>query len=101
MDKILSYPLGFLEACIFIWIMDKILSYPLGFLEALPGRITLGPSAQWLGKPITVAPFSVVGRPYGQNFAGSNIFKTAPISQNKTAPFSKNAVISKITFLIN
>ena len=45
-----------------------------------------------------------------QIFAVLNIFETAPISQNKTAPFFQknkiapffqNAVISKITFLIN
>ena len=89
--------------------MDKILSYPINLLEALPGRIKLGPSAQWLDKPITLAPFPLVGRPMAQIFAVLNIFKTAPISQNKTAPFSQNEiapffqhpVISKITYLIN
>ena len=94
MDKISSYPQGFLEALSLIWIMDKISSYPQGFLEALPGRIKLGPSAQWLGKPITLAPFTLVGRPSGPNFAGLNIFKTAPISQNKTVPFfQKNEIV--------
>ena len=81
--------------------MDKISSYPIRFLEALPGRIKLGPSAQWLGKPITLAPFTLVGRPMAQKFAVLNFFKSAPISQNKTAPFSQNMVISKITILIN
>ena len=34
-------------------ITDKISSYPMRFLEGVPGRIKLGPSTKWLGKPIT------------------------------------------------
>ena len=89
MDKISSYPQGFLEALSLIWIMDKISSYPQGFLEALPGRIKLGPSAQWLGKPITLAQSPLVGRPMAQKFAVLNIFETAPISKIKLRCFSK------------
>ena len=74
--------------------MDKISSYPQGFLEAFPCRIKLGPSAQWLGKPITLAPSPLVGRPMAQIFAVLNIFETASISQNKTAPFSQKNEIA-------
>ena len=77
--------------------MDKISSYPIRFLEALPGRIKLGPSAQWLGKPITLAPFTLVGWPMAQKFAVLNIFETAPISQNKIAPFFQKTKLHRFS----
>ena len=69
--------------------MDKISSYPLEFLEAVLGQITLGSSAQWLGKPNIVAPLLIVGRPYGPIVADLEQFQNCTDFQIKLRRFPK------------